>query len=124
MTHRVSGWVICGVAAFVIVAWPPEQARSLLLKAVNWMADPTSSLPTLPGPLAIGLDDDADAVTAHDTQMAEYDGLFASSRLMRIRLELKVAADPFDPSTERQLLTGLGVLTALGVWLGARRPGP
>jgi hypothetical protein len=118
----VPGWVICGVAAFVIVAWPPEQARSLALKTVNWLADPTNTLPTLAGPLAPGLDDDADAVTAHDTEMAEYDRLFASSRTMRIRLTLKVAGDPFDPSTERQVLTAIGVLTALGVWLrGARR---
>jgi hypothetical protein len=120
----VQGWVICGVVAFVIVAWPPEQARSLALKAVNWLADPTNTLPTLPGPLAPGLDDDADAVTVHDTQMAEYDRLFASSRTMQIRLTLKVAGDPFDPSTERQVLTAIGVLTGLGVWLlGAdRRP--
>jgi hypothetical protein len=118
----VQGWVIFGVVAFVIVAWPPEQARSVALKAVNWLADPTDTLPTLPGPLAPGLDDDADAVTAHDTQMAEYDRLFASSRAMRIRLTLKVAGDPFDPSTERQVLTAIGVLTGLGVWLrGARR---
>jgi hypothetical protein len=118
----VQGWVICGVAAFVIVAWPPELARSLALKMVNWLADPANTLPILPGPLAPGLDDDAGAVTAHDTQMAEYDRLFASSRAMRIRLTLKVAGDPFDPSTERQVLTSIGVLTALSAWLhGARR---
>jgi hypothetical protein len=35
---------------------------------------------------------------------------------MRIRLRLKVAADPFNPSTERQVLTALGVLTGIGVW--------
>jgi hypothetical protein len=113
---RVQGWVICGVAVFVIVAWPPEQSRSLALKAVNWLADPVNQLPTLPGPLAPGLDDDADSVTAHDTQMAEYDRLFASSQTMRIRLRLKVAADPFSGSTERQVLTALGVLTGIGIW--------
>jgi hypothetical protein len=125
VTRNVSGWMIGGVAAFVIIAWPPDQDRSLALKAVNWLADPTSTLPTLPGPLAPGLDDDADAVTAHDTEMAEYDRLFASSPTMRIRLRLKVAADPFNPSTERQILTALGVLTGIGVWqLGFRRSSP
>src|ERR1700719_4438346 len=108
---NIQGWMIGGVAALVIIAWPPGQDRSLALKAVNWLADPANQLPTLPGPLAPGLDDDADSVTAHDTQMAEYDRLFASSRAMQIRLQLKVAADPFDPSTERQILTALGVLT-------------
>jgi hypothetical protein len=117
--------MIGGVAAFVIIAWPSEQDRSLALKAVTWLADPANTLPTLPGPLAPGLDDDADAVTAHDTQMAEYDRLFASSKTMRIRLRLKVAADPFNSSTERQILTALGVLTGLGAWQrGFRRSGP
>jgi hypothetical protein len=122
---NAQGWMIGGVAALVIIAWPPEQDRSLALKAVNWLADPANTLPTLPGPLAPGLDDDADAVTVHDTEMAEYDRLFASSQTMRIRLRLKVAADPFNPSTERQVLTALGVLTAIGVWQrGFRRSGP
>jgi hypothetical protein len=121
----LQGWLIGGIAAFVIVAWPPGQDRSLALKVVNWLADPTNMLPTLPGPLAPGLDDDADAVTAHDTQMAEYDRLFASSRTLRIRLQLKVAEDPFNPSTERQVLTAFGVLAGLGIWQrGFRRPGP
>ena len=122
MKRNVSGWMIGGVAALIIVAWPPEQDRSLALKVVNLLPDPANTLPTLPGPLAPGLDDDADAVTAHDTQMAEYDRLFATSETMRIRLRLKVAADPFNPSTERQVLTALGVLTAIGVWQrGLRR---
>ena len=123
MKINVQGWLIGGVAALVIIAWPPEQDRSLALKAMNWLADPADTLPTLPGPLAPGLDDDADAVTAHDTQMAEYDRLFATSKTMRIRLRLKVAADPFNPSAERQVLTVLGVLTGIGIWhRGARQP--
>jgi hypothetical protein len=120
---NIQGWMIGGVAALVIIAWPPGQDRSLALKAVNWLADPADTLPTLPGPLAPGLDDDADAVTAHDTEMAEYDRLFSSSPTMRIRLRLKVAADPFNSSTERQVLTALGVLAGIGIWQrGARRP--
>jgi hypothetical protein len=120
---RVQTWMIGGIAVFIVVAWPPGQDRSLAVKAVNWLADPANTLPTLPGPLAPGLDDDADAVTAHDTEMAEYDRLFASSAMMRIRLTLKVAADPFNPSTERQILTVLAILTGLGIWQhSARRP--
>ena len=123
MKGNAQGWMIGGVAALVIIAWPPEQDRSVALKAVNWLADPANTLPTLPGPLAPGLDDDADAVTAHDTEMAEYDRLFASSKTMQIRLRLKVAADPLNSSTERQVLTALGVLTGIGIWQrGARRP--
>jgi hypothetical protein len=29
---------------------------------------------------------------------------------------LKEATDPFDPSTERQILAGIGILSALAVW--------
>jgi hypothetical protein len=36
-------------------------------------------------------------------------------------LLLKVAGDPLRPSTMRQLLTGLGVLSALLVWRSAVR---
>src|SRR5439155_15587228 len=98
MTRR-GRWLIMVVAAFIIVAWPPEQDRSLAVKAVSWIVDPTNVLPTLPGPLAPGLGDDTDAVVAHDSQMSEYDRLYNSSKMMRTRLELKVAKDPFNPST-------------------------
>ena len=39
-----------------------------------------------------------------------------------MRLELKVANDPFNPGTERPVLTGIGVLMAFLVWrFGARK---
>jgi hypothetical protein len=86
------------------------------MKAANWLADPGNSLPALPDQLPIGLDDNGDAVAAHDAQEAEYYRQYESSRLTRVRMALKVAGDPFDPSTERQVLAGLGILSALIVW--------
>ena len=51
-----------------------------------------------------------------------YDELHEKGGWTRARLELKVARDSFNPSTERQLLVGIGVLTAFLVWrFGARR---
>ena len=66
-------WAIIWAAAIVLVlGWPPEQGRSLVVKAVNWAVDPAGTLPALPPPLPMGLDDDGDAVAAHDAQEAEY----------------------------------------------------
>ncbi len=114
--------IIWPVALLLVGVWPSDQGRSLAMKAVNYLVDPTESLPILPGPLAMGVDDDADAVAEHDAVTMEYDRLYGTSRWTRTRLELKVARDPFDPSTERQLLVGLGVIAALLVWrLDARR---
>ena len=108
--------IIWIVASVLILGWPPDQGRSLGMKVVNWLADPGNSLPTLPDQLPIGLDDNGDAVAAHDAQEAEYYRQYESSRLTRVRMALKVAGDPFDPSTERQVLAGIGILSALIVW--------
>ena len=108
--------VIWVVAVVLILAWPAESGRSLATKAANWVADPTNSLPALPAQLPIGLDDNADAVAAHDAEEAEYYRAYTSSRVTRLRMALKTAADPFDPSTERQILAGAGILSALFVW--------
>jgi hypothetical protein len=86
------------------------------MKAVNWLADPGNSLPTLPDQLPIGLDDNGDAVAAHDALEAEYYRQYQSSRVTGARMALKVAGEPFDPSTERQVLAGMGILSALIVW--------
>ena len=108
--------VIWIVAVLLILCWPPDQGRSLAAKAVNWLADPNNSLPALPAQLPIGLDDNGDAVQAHDAAEAEYYRQYASSSVTRLRMRLKAASDPFDPSTERQVLVGIGVLSALAVW--------
>jgi hypothetical protein len=60
--------------------------------------------------------DDPAAVEAHDLQTRMYDELHARGGWTRTRLELKVARDPFNPSTERQLLIAFGVVTAFLVW--------
>ena len=70
--HRAQWTIIWTVALLAVLAWPPETGRSLLLKAINRAADPAGSLPALPPPLPLGLDDDGDAVSAHDAREAEY----------------------------------------------------
>jgi hypothetical protein len=114
--NRAQWRLIWTVAALLILAWPPDQGRSLGVKAVNWLVDPTDSLPTEPTQLPMGLDDDGDAVAAHDALEAEYNRLYASSGVTRVRMTLKDASDPLEPSTERQILVGVGILGALGVW--------
>jgi hypothetical protein len=122
--NRVQWWIIWTVAVLLILAWPPEKGLSLGAKAVEWAADPAGSLPTLPDPLPMGLDDDGDAVAAHDAQESEYyrlHNLHSGSTLTRWRMDLKTAGDPFDATTEREILAGLAILSALGVWRLDRR---
>src|SRR6478672_6466175 len=103
-----SQWaVIWTVAVFAVLAWPPDGGRSLLLKAINRAADPAGSLPALPPPLPMGLDDDGDAVSSHDAQEADYYRQYNSSAVVRWRMRLTQAGEPLDPVTERQLLVGL-----------------
>ncbi len=112
-------WV---VAALVILGWPPDSGRSLGAKLVNWGADPGNTLPTDPGPLPRGLEDDGDAVAAHDLAERSYYDERNRSAITRLRIDLKNAADPFERSTQRQLLVGLAVAGALFVWqMDARR---
>ena len=110
-------WWILLVAALLLVAmWPSAEDGSLAAKFVNWAVDHGDSLPTLPGPFAPGQGDDLETVNAHDLQTRMYDELYDKGRWTRLRLQLKVAGDPFDPGTERQVLTGIGVMTAFLVW--------
>jgi len=114
---RGSPWpLIWPLAIFLLVAWPPAEGRSLAVKAVNWLADPAGRLPHRPVPLAMGVDDDADAVTAHDLEENAYETLYDRSATMRLRLWLKDAQDPLDPSTERQVLVAIAVLGGLWIW--------
>jgi hypothetical protein len=108
--------VIWIVAVFLILSWPPEEGRSLAVKAVNWLADPTNSLPVLPSPLPIGLDDNGDAVAEHDALATEYYRQYEGSSVTRLRMRLKAATEPFDTATERQILAGIGILSVLLVW--------
>jgi hypothetical protein len=114
--NRAQWSIIWAAAILVTVGWPPDRGRSLIVKAVNWIVDPARSLPDLPAPLPMGLDDNGDAVAAHDLEEAEYYRARDRSRMTRWRMDTKTAREPLDPQTERQLLAGVVVLSALGVW--------
>ena len=64
----------------------------------------------------MGLDDDGDAVSEHDMLETAYFQYRQRSALTRWRMDMKDAADPFEPSTQRQLLVGVLVAAALSVW--------
>jgi len=108
--------IIWPIAIILILAWPPAEGRSLMMKAANWAVDPAGMLPTLPATLPMGLDDNGDAVAAHDAELTEYYRRHDSTPVTRWRMDMKTAEDPFDPVTERQLLVGLAVVGALLVW--------
>ena len=111
-------WII---AIVVVLFWPGQQSRSLAIKTLNWAANPKHTLPRLPDDLSFENEDDIAAVTAHDEQEAEYDRVYASSPLVRLRLHLRDMQEPFDPSTERQVLAAIAILGGLLVWrIGGR----
>src|SRR5262245_56342805 len=116
-------WLLVIASLLIVFLWPPSEDRSLGVKFVNWIVDPGDQLPVLPPQLGLGVGDDPEAVYRHDLQVQQYDALYLKGGLTRRRLELKVARDPFNPSTERQLLIGLGVLTVLVAWrMNGKRP--
>jgi hypothetical protein len=96
----------------MVAAWPPAEGRSLAMKVVNWAVDPTNALPVLPPQLGFGLSHDVQAVEAHDEQVRQYDEAYDRDAVTRRRLELKVATDPLDPATMRQLLLLIGIVVA------------
>jgi hypothetical protein len=114
--NRPQWAIIWAAAVLVVLGWPPGQGRSLLVKAANWAVDPAGTLPAFPAPLPMGLGDNGDAVAAHDAAEADYYQAHDRSRMTRWRMALKETGEPLDPSTERQLLVGVMVLSALGVW--------
>lgn len=110
------------VALTIVVVWPPDRGKSLAMRVTGWAVDPTGALPTLPAQLGPGLSDDPAAVEARDAIVRRYDELYDHGRWMRLRLALKVARDPFDPATERQVLLVAGVVVAFLTWrFGGRR---
>ena len=109
-----SPWpIVALIAAAVAVAWPPDRGRSVAVRAVNRLADPSGALPRRPEPLAMGLDDDADVVTAHDMEERQYERLSQQSAMMRFRLRMRDLEDPMEPSAERPVLVAIGALGAL-----------
>ena len=114
--NNTQWWILTAVAVFAVLAWPPQEGKSLAIKIVNWAVDPSDRLPVLPPQLPLGMGDDPEAVEAHDLQVQHYDILFMKGGWTRKRLELKVAEDPFDPTTTRQILVGILVVTGLIAW--------
>jgi len=109
-------WLLAVFAALIVFAWPPRDDKSLAAKFVNWVVDPANQLPILPDQLALGQGDDPDKVYARDLQVQQYDALYLKGGWTRKRLELKVAGDPFNPSTERQILTLVAVAIGFLAW--------
>ena len=110
--------VICTIVAILVLCWPPDRGHgsNLLIKGVHWIVDPGRSLPPLPPPLPPGLGDNGDAVAEHDAVEAEYYRLYNSSSMTRWRMNVKAAGDPFDPTTERQILVASAAIAALATW--------
>ena len=109
-------WRLIWIGAIcLILAWPAQNG-SLLVKAINWGADPFDVLPHTPGPLGMDSGDDPEAVQQHDAEEAAYYSMYNTSLLARLRLQLRDLTDPLDPSTERQLLVGLAILSGLSLW--------
>ncbi len=108
----VRGWVLLLTALSIVVAWPPDRGRSLLVKTLNWAVDPMGSLPVLPPQLGFGLSDDVRAVEERDAIVRQYDDMYDRDAMTRRRMDLKVAKDPFNASTERQWLLVAGVVIA------------
>jgi hypothetical protein len=119
--NNAQWWLLLVCSLLVVGAWPPRDDKSLAAKFVNWAVDPANELPILPDQLALGQGDDPDKVHAHDLQVQQYDALYLKGGWTRKRLELKVAGDPFNPGTARQMLTVLAVAIGFLVWrLGGR----
>jgi hypothetical protein len=115
-------WTLFAMTVLVVVAWPPQDDKSLAAKFVNWVVDPTHQLPVLPPQLPLGMGDDPDAVNAHDLQVRQYDMLYMRGGWTRKRLELKVADDPLDPTTTRQILIAIAAVTAaMALRINSRR---
>jgi hypothetical protein len=107
---RAGRFVLFVTTLFIVIAWPPQQGRSLAMKTVNWLVDPGGTLPVLPPQLGFGMGDDVRAVEERDEQVRRFDEAYDQGPWMRARLQLKVANDPFDKTTTRQLLLVFGVV--------------
>ena len=126
--NRAQWRVIWMIGILLVLAWPPNQDRSLAIKGTNWLADPMNRLPEPPAaPLSSDFDEHAAPSSGYETARAEseeFERVYADSTVARLRLRLKHAPNFFSPSTDRQVLMGLVVLNALYIWrLGARRAG-
>lgn len=116
MSRRTAWWLLLTVTLAIVVCWPPQNGKSLALTIVNWAVDPSGQLPILPPQLGMGLGDDPLMVEARDAKVRRYDESFSAGGWTRARLQLKVARDPFNPTTTRQALLVIGVVVWFVVW--------
>jgi len=114
-------WLLLSVALLIVFLWPPGENKSLATKCVNRVVDPWDELPPPPAPLPLGAGDDPYAVELHDIETQQYNEIYQRGGWSRLRLELKNAGDPLNPSTARQLLTAAAVATAFLGWRWGRR---
>lgn len=113
-------WTLLITTLAIVVLWPPQSGKSLALTVINWAVDPSDRLPVLPPQLGMGFGDDPLLVEARDAEVRRYDEAFNAGGWTRRRLQLKVARDPFDPTTTRQVLLMVGVLVWFVVWRTSR----
>ena len=118
---RAGSWILFLAVLFIVMAWPPAEGRSLMVKALNFAVDPADSLPVLPPQLGFGLSDDVQAVEMRDEIVRRYDAMYSLGGMTRARMRLKVAEDPLDAATERQLLLVFGVVVAFLTLRSAQR---
>lgn len=113
---RSQGWVLWVLAALVVLLWPMGGGRSLALKSVRFLADPSHSLPVMPPPLPMGLGDDGFAVTRHDEQVRDYRRAYRSSWVTRTRIRARDLEMPLSAATQRQVLAAIAVLAGFLIW--------
>jgi hypothetical protein len=120
---RAQRVIVVAIAALLVLCWPPDRGHgtSLLIKAMHWAVDPADALPAPPAALPPGLGDNGDAVAEHDAIEANYYELRNRSALTRWRMDMEAAGDPFDPTTERQVLIASAVIAALALWMLQRK---
>jgi len=118
-TRRQPWPLVAALVAALAILWPTDGGRSLAVKTINWVADPQQALPRRPSPIAIGVDDDADVVGAHDAEEHAYEAMWERSWMSRMRLRMRDAEEPLDPTTERPLLIAIGA--AAVAWAFTKR---
>jgi hypothetical protein len=117
--RRLPWAALAALVAGVALLWPMDSGKSVVVKTLNWLGDPRQELPRRPSPLAMGMDDDADAVTAHDNEEHAYESMRRGPWAGRVRLWMRDAEDPMDAATERVLLIAVGAMAA--AWLISRQ---
>jgi hypothetical protein len=114
-------WLVLVIVLGVIAAWPPDNDKSLAMKFVNWTVDPWRQLPILPPQLGFGVGDDPVEVEERDAEVRRYDDFYNRGGWTRTRLELKVANDPLNRSTTRQVLLAVAAIALFAVWRAGGR---